>query len=122
MVINSTMFGSPAPRIGPHHDPPGNLRVLSAGLWVRPVSVPGEAPGERAGPADCATVRATDAVREQIRLLHADWTLLNQPDRLQKLADQFLALKTTNPAQFMSMADLDARVPLMPEPEVPVSC
>ena len=66
------------------------------------------------------TVRATDAVREQIRLLHADWTLLNQPDRLQKLADQFLALKTTNPAQFMSMADLDARVPLMPEPEVPV--
>ncbi|HSU07292.1 MAG TPA: hypothetical protein VLI93_17145 [Acetobacteraceae bacterium] len=67
------------------------------------------------------TVHATGAIREQIRLLHADWTLLNQPDRLQKLADQFLTLKTTNPAQFISMADLDARVPMMPEPEAPTT-
>ncbi len=65
------------------------------------------------------TIRATDTVREQIRLLHADWTLLNQPDRLQKLADQFLALKTTNPAQFTSMAELDSRLPPVPPPPAP---
>lgn len=57
------------------------------------------------------TVHATDTTREQIRLLHAEWTLLNQPDRLQKLADQFLALKPTAPGQFTSLADLDSRLP-----------
>ncbi len=63
------------------------------------------------------TVRATDAVREQIRLLHAEWTRLSQPDRLQKLADQFLNLKTTSPSQFTSMAELDARLPPVPPPQ-----
>lgn len=62
------------------------------------------------------TVRATETTREQIRLLHADWTLLNQPDRLQKLAEQFLALKTTSPAQFTSFAELDSRLPPVPPP------
>ncbi len=63
------------------------------------------------------TVRATDAVREQIRLLHAEWTRLSQPDRLQKLADQFLNLKTTSPSQFTSMAELDARLPSVRAPQ-----
>ena len=57
------------------------------------------------------TVHASDAAREQIRLLHAEWTLLNQPDRLQQLADQFLSLKPTTPNQFTSMAELDSRLP-----------
>jgi hypothetical protein len=57
------------------------------------------------------TVRATDAAREQIRLLHAEWTRLSQPDRLQTLADQFLNLKTTSPSQFTSIAQLDDRLP-----------
>jgi hypothetical protein len=63
------------------------------------------------------TVRATDAVREQIRLLHAEWTRLSQPDRLQQLADQFLSLKTTNPSQFTSMAELGSRLPPVPPPQ-----
>ena len=53
------------------------------------------------------TVRATDELREQIRVLHAEWTLLNDPQRLQALADQFLSLKTVTPGQFTSLADLD---------------
>ncbi len=64
------------------------------------------------------TVHQTDTAREQIRLLHAEWTLLNQPDRLQKLAGQFLSLQPTNPAQFTSMAELDNRLPPIP-PEPP---
>jgi hypothetical protein len=63
------------------------------------------------------TVRGTEAVREQIRLLHAEWTRLSQPDRLQNLADQFLKLKTTSPSQFTSMAELDARLPPVPPPQ-----
>ncbi len=63
------------------------------------------------------TVRATDELREQIRVLHAEWTLQNDPQRLQALADQFLSLKTLTPGQFTSLADLDNRLPAVPAPE-----
>ena len=63
------------------------------------------------------TVHATDALREQTRVAHAEWTLLNDPQRLQALADQFLSLKTVAPAQFTSMAELDARLPAVSVPE-----
>jgi hypothetical protein len=71
-------------------------------------------------------VHETEATREQIRLLHAEWTLLNQPDRLQKLASQFLSLKPTAPAQFTSMRELDSRLPPItpdtpPAPPIPDS-
>jgi hypothetical protein len=65
------------------------------------------------------TVRATDDLREQSRVLHAEWTLQNDPQRLQALADQFLNLKTVTPGQFTSMADLDSRLPAVPAPEPP---
>jgi hypothetical protein len=63
------------------------------------------------------TVRATDELREQIRVLHAEWTLQNDPQRLQALADQFLKLKTLTPGQFTSLADLNNRLPAVPTPE-----
>jgi hypothetical protein len=62
------------------------------------------------------TVRATEKLREQIRVAHAEWTLLNDPQRLQTLADQFLALKTVAPGQFTSMAELDNRLPAVQAP------
>ena len=62
------------------------------------------------------TVQAADKTREQSRVLHAEWTLLNDPQRLQALADQFLTLKTVQPSQFVSMADLDSRLPAVPPP------
>ena len=65
------------------------------------------------------TVHATDALREQTRVLHAEWTLLNDPQRLQVLADQFLTLKTVTPGQFTSMAELDNRLPAVRAPEPP---
>lgn len=65
------------------------------------------------------TVQATDKLREQTRVLHAEWTLLNDPQRLQALADQFLSLKTVQPGQFTSMADLDSRLPPVPPPAPP---
>jgi hypothetical protein len=65
------------------------------------------------------TVRATDELRERTRVLHAEWTLQNDPQRVQALADQLLSLKTVTPSQFTSMADLDGRLPAVPVPEPP---
>ena len=58
-----------------------------------------------------AMVKSTDALREQTRMLSAEWTLLNDPERLRKLANQFLTLQTVSPNQFTSSADLDSRLP-----------
>jgi hypothetical protein len=54
---------------------------------------------------------STDALREQTRMLSAEWTLLNDPERLRQLATQFLTLQTVSPNQFTSLADLDKRLP-----------
>lgn len=65
-------------------------------------------------------VHETAATRERIRLLHAEWTLRNQPERLQQLVSQFLPeLKPTNPNQFVSMAALDSRLPPVEVPAPP---
>ena len=64
-------------------------------------------------------VHQTDALREQTRILHAQWTLLDQPDRLLELSTQFLALQPTKPSQFVSMADLDSRLPAPVPPQQP---
>ncbi len=57
------------------------------------------------------TIHDTAALREQSRLLAAEWTMLNDPDTLRKYADTYLSLKTISPTQFTSMADLDSRLP-----------
>ena len=62
------------------------------------------------------TVRGTEKLREQIRVMHAEWTLLNDPQRLQTLADQFLTLKTVAPGQFTNMAELVNRLPAVQAP------
>ncbi|MEA2742206.1 MAG: hypothetical protein QOG25_577 [Acetobacteraceae bacterium] len=57
------------------------------------------------------TVRDTGALREQSRLLAAEWTMLNDPERLRQFSDTYLGLKTIAPSQFTSLADLDNRLP-----------
>lgn len=57
------------------------------------------------------TVRDTAALREQSRLLAAEWTMLNDPERLRQFSDTYLSLKPIAPTQFTSMADLNARLP-----------
>jgi hypothetical protein len=58
------------------------------------------------------TVHETGALREQSRLLAAEWTMLNDPERLRQFSDTYLGLKTIAPSQFTSLADLDNRLPL----------
>jgi hypothetical protein len=63
------------------------------------------------------TAHDTEALREQTRVLHAEWMLLNDPERLRQFADQYLPnLKPMQPSQFTSLDDLDGR---LPAPEAP---
>jgi len=68
------------------------------------------------------TVRETAALREQSKLLVAEWTMLNDPERLRQLSDTYLSLRTIAPTQFTSLADLDNRLPaprVEPPPTAP---
>jgi hypothetical protein len=64
------------------------------------------------------TVHDTGALREQSRLLAAEWTMLNDPERLRQFSDTYLSLKSIAPSQFTSLADLDNRLPAI-RPEAP---
>lgn len=65
-----------------------------------------------------AVERKSQLERETISLLDADWSLLNQPDRLQRLAEAFkgdLALEPVKPEQIVEPEDLPAQpISLMP--------
>lgn len=65
------------------------------------------------------TVKATEALRAQTRMLSAEWTLLNDPERLRQLANQYLTLQTVSPSQFTSLADLNGRLPPPVQPGPP---
>ena len=75
------------------------------------------------------TLKAADEVRAHAALLYADYQLLNDPIRLQELVDQYLPLKSTQPSQFTTLADLERRLPPIgiappepaPEPEIPAA-
>jgi hypothetical protein len=62
------------------------------------------------------TLKATDAARERIGVLRGEWALLNEPDRLAALSQAHLGLKTLTPGQFVTAAELGAR---LPPPAVP---
>jgi hypothetical protein len=55
--------------------------------------------------------------REAIHVLEADWSLMNDPERLSALADDHLDLVPATPGQFASFDDVPMRIPgLAPAP------
>jgi len=64
--------------------------------------------------------RAILAEEEAIHVLHAEWSYVNQPSRLQSLAARHLDLQPTKPTQIGKIATLPARgdspVPAAAEP------
>jgi hypothetical protein len=56
-------------------------------------------------------IRGTEAARQRTGLLRAEWALLNDPGRLQDMADKYLTLKPMAPGQFVQLADLSTRLP-----------
>jgi hypothetical protein len=63
-------------------------------------------------------VHQTEQIGQQERVLRAQWALLDQPDRLQQLASQFLTLQPTKQSQYATAADLGSRLPPIEQPPV----
>ncbi len=57
------------------------------------------------------TERKLDETREAIKLLNAEWSSLTRPERIQKLAEQYLSLEPTEASQFVGLAELATKVP-----------
>lgn len=58
-----------------------------------------------------STFHNIDVARERTRMLRADWALMNDPERLQALANQYLALKPMGPSQLMTLDQLAVALP-----------
>ncbi|WP_456306375.1 cell division protein FtsL, partial [Novacetimonas maltaceti] len=57
-------------------------------------------------------VMQTERTRDQTAMLRAEWTMLNQPDRLHKLAERYdPTLRPVAPTQFVQVASLSAHLP-----------
>ena len=56
-------------------------------------------------------LKQTEAARERIGVMKAEWALLNEPERLADLSQKHLGLRMLTPAQFVSVADLGSRLP-----------
>jgi cell division protein FtsL len=52
--------------------------------------------------------------REAIKLLNAEWSSLTRPERLQKMAEEKLKLKSMTASQVVSVADLASKIPATP--------
>lgn len=57
------------------------------------------------------TFHDIDVAREKTRMLRADWALMNDPERLQSLANQYLALKPMGPSQLLTLDQLAVALP-----------
>ncbi len=62
------------------------------------------------------TIHASEAAHERTGLLRAEWALLNEPGRLQELADRFLSLHAMSPSQFVPLAELAQHLPPVAAP------
>jgi hypothetical protein len=59
-----------------------------------------------------STYHSIDMARDRTRMLRADWALMNDPERLQALADQYLSLKPMAPSQLKTLDQLASALPM----------
>ena len=58
--------------------------------------------------------------RQAIHVLQAEWSHLNNPERLGKLAERHLGMKPASPSQLASFKDVERlQLPVDPEGEIP---
>lgn len=55
--------------------------------------------------------RRIEEVRERTQVLRAEWALLNEPERLRRVAQPLLALEPMAPTQFVRMEEMQRRLP-----------
>lgn len=58
---------------------------------------------------------------QSIRVLQAEWSYLNQPERLEKLTKKYLGLQPLKGSQFTDAAQLETRPVEMPAAETPAA-
>ena len=94
--------------------------MISAAAWTFKVKYEAETLESQIA----TTERKAQLERETISLLEADWSLLNQPDRLQRLAQAFqadLAREPVRPEQIVELGDLPVKpVNLVPSATSPL--
>lgn len=56
-------------------------------------------------------IHDTQAARDRTGMLRSEWAVLNEPGRLQAMAEKYLTLKTMAPTQFVQLAELSSRLP-----------
>jgi hypothetical protein len=61
--------------------------------------------------------RAVLEEQDRMHVLDAEWSLLNEPDRLRRLAGQYLQLQPMQPRQFAELSDAVRRLPPAPAPQ-----
>jgi len=63
----------------------------------------------------------TDTLEEEeaLRVLQAEWSYLNQPERLEKLNNQYLSLVPMTGKQFARLDNFENRAPVVTDPETP---
>ena len=66
-----------------------------------------------------SVLKQTEATRERIGMMRAEWALLNEPERLAELSGKHLGLRTLAPTQFASVADFGSRLPPPVAPGTP---
>ncbi|WP_152045942.1 cell division protein FtsL [Aureimonas psammosilenae] len=84
--------------------------MISAAAWTFKVKYEAETTESQVA----AIERKAQLERETIALLEADWSLLNQPDRLQRLAQAFkgdLALEPVLPQQIAEPNEIPEKQP-----------
>ncbi|WP_246191234.1 cell division protein FtsL [Aureimonas leprariae] len=90
--------------------------MVTAAAWTFKVKYEAESLEAQVASFD----RKAQLERETISLLDADWSLLNQPDRLQRLAEAFkgdLALEPVQPQQIIEPEELPAvPIDIVPSP------
>ena len=90
--------------------------MISAAAWTFKIKYEAEGIEQQVA----AIERRIALERETITLLDADWSLLNQPDRLQRLAEAFkgdLGLEPLKPEQIVEPDELPAQpINLVPNP------
>lgn len=57
------------------------------------------------------TLKQTEAARDRIGMLRAEWAQLNEPERVAELAREHSGLQTAKPTQFIAANDLASRLP-----------
>ncbi|MDD9900204.1 MAG: hypothetical protein OXT65_04425 [Alphaproteobacteria bacterium] len=74
---------------------------------------------KRARVADLSAATARE--KESLHVLKAEWSYLNQPERLEKLAAENLDLTPATAEHMVKVADLDAALAAPPPPAKPVT-